>query len=117
MEYTKQQKQQWGQIILDYQQQRVMEMQADAYHQQRQRLENESIRICRTEQRQLQRQIIRVQGLQILFFHKTQDCIQANLLTEEQAGFRQNRSTTYQLTKLTQQIKRAFNQQVFWQFL
>jgi hypothetical protein len=34
-----------------------------------------------------------------------------NLLTEEQAGFRQNRSTTYQLTKLTQEIKRAFNHQ------
>ena len=33
-----------------------------------------------------------------------------NLLTEEQAGFQQNRSTTYQLTKLTQEIKRAFNQ-------
>ena len=33
-----------------------------------------------------------------------------NLLTEEQAGFRQNRSTMFQLTKLTQQIKRAFNQ-------
>ena len=34
-----------------------------------------------------------------------------NLLTKEQAGFQQNRSTTYQLTKLTQGIKRAFNQQ------
>jgi len=34
-----------------------------------------------------------------------------NLLTEEQAGFRQNGSTTYQLTELTQGIKRAFNQQ------
>ena len=34
-----------------------------------------------------------------------------NLLTEEQAGFQQNRSTMYQLTKLTQGIKRAFNQQ------
>ena len=34
-----------------------------------------------------------------------------NLLTEEQAGFRRNRSTTYQLTKLTQEIKMAFNQQ------
>jgi len=34
-----------------------------------------------------------------------------NLLTEEHAGFRQNRSATYQLTKLTQGIKRAFNQQ------
>jgi hypothetical protein len=33
-----------------------------------------------------------------------------NLLTEEQAGFRQNSSTTYQLTKLTQGIKQAFNQ-------
>jgi len=34
-----------------------------------------------------------------------------NLLAEEQAGFRQNRSTTYQLTKLTKGIKRAFKQQ------
>ena len=34
-----------------------------------------------------------------------------NLLTEEQAGFRPHRSTTYQLTKLTQGVKRAFNQQ------
>ena len=34
-----------------------------------------------------------------------------NSLTEEQAGLRQNRSTMYQLTKLTQEIKRAFNQQ------
>lgn len=34
-----------------------------------------------------------------------------NLLTEEQAGSRQNRSTTYQLTKLMQGIRRAFNQQ------
>jgi len=33
-----------------------------------------------------------------------------NLLTEEQAGFRRNRSTTYQQTKLTQGIKKAFNQ-------
>ena len=33
-----------------------------------------------------------------------------NLLTEEQAGFRKNRSTAYKLTKLTQEIKRAFNQ-------
>ena len=32
------------------------------------------------------------------------------LLPEEQAGFRQNRSKTYQPTKLTQEIKRAFNQ-------
>jgi hypothetical protein len=32
------------------------------------------------------------------------------LLTEEQAGFRQNRSTTYQLTNL-HRIKRDFNQQ------
>jgi len=29
------------------------------------------------------------------------------LLTEEQAGFRRNRSTTYQLTKLTQGIKKG----------
>ena len=34
-----------------------------------------------------------------------------NLLTVEQAGFRQNRSTMYQLIKLTQEIKWAFNQQ------
>jgi len=34
-----------------------------------------------------------------------------NLLTEEEAGFQQNRSTMYQLTKLTQGIKRALNQQ------
>ena len=32
-----------------------------------------------------------------------------NLLAEEQAGFRQNRSTTYQLIKLSQEIKAAFN--------
>ena len=66
MEHTQQQQQQRRQIILDYPQQRIMELQADGYHQQRQRLENESIRICRTDQRQLQCQIIRVQGLQIL---------------------------------------------------
>ena len=34
-----------------------------------------------------------------------------NLLTEEQAGFRQKRSTMYQLTKLTQEIERVFNHQ------
>jgi len=33
-----------------------------------------------------------------------------NLLTEEQAGFQRKRSTTYQLTKLKQGIKKAFNQ-------
>lgn len=34
-----------------------------------------------------------------------------NLLREEQAGFRQNRSTSYQLTKLVQDIATSFNRQ------
>ena len=53
-------------MLLDYRQQRVMELQADGYHQQRQIIENELIRIHRMEHEQLRRQISRVQELQIL---------------------------------------------------